>query len=90
MGEPVQLPNLGLREQTWVWEMVMQSRNKPEAVWHLVQQGLCDSDDVWTAVRQCVDCDELMDWVQASLDNRARRPLHVDWDCVLDRLVTLH
>jgi len=68
----------------------VESRNATETVWHLVQMGVCDSEDVWTAIHQCVDGDELMYWVQASLRDGEPKPLGVDWGCVLRRLVSWH
>jgi hypothetical protein len=71
-------------------EKTVESRNATETVWHLVQMGVCDSEDVWTAIRQCVDADDLMYWVQTSLRDGQPKPLGVDWGCVLRRLVSWH
>ena len=68
----------------------MESINATETVWRLVELGAYDRDDVWAAVRQCVDNEYLMAWVQASLRDKRPSPMCIDWECVLLRLVAWH
>ena len=68
----------------------MQGRYATEAVWELVESGVCDSQDVWDAVRRCVDNEDLMHWVRASLREKQTRPLRIDWGCVLQELISWH